>query len=796
MMGIRSRAPQDALLLTACALVAFVDVGAAAAATAPSGILAIAASAAPTIAVSAAPTIAASAAPTFAAPTEESPAALDPIVLVAVATRLERPLDEVVGTVDVIDAADLEARVVRDAADLARYLPGVSVEGTGTRFGDLGFTIRGVGGDRVKVEVDGVPRNDAFAVGAFANATRDFLDPELVRRIEILRGPASTLYGSDALGGVVAISTKDPRDLLGGGGSDGAGPGFDGALRLLHSSIDGSDAISGVAAAGTAERGIVLGVTTAQGHEPDHSAEATVPDDPQDWNRRSLLAKGVWHTDDGDQFTLVWSADDESVQTDVRSLLGRGRFNTTTELTGDDLQTRDSLVAQWLFRGRFGLERGVVRAWDQDTVFDQRTVQVRMGATPRTREERRFLYQQDGNGVSGDFEARFEAFGAPQRLGIGVLAQRIETRERRDGLRYNLSNGTVGNVILGETFPVRDFPLSTTDTIGAWVQDEFVVAERLTVLPGVRFDYSHLDPDPDPIYLADNPSTTPTPLTEQAVSPKLGLQWAASDALDLFVQYAHGFRAPPFEDVNIGLDIALFGYVAIPNPDLESERSEGLELGLRWLAPRNGAELVLYRTDFEDLIESRVNLGVDPISGKTIFQSQNRDAARIQGVEARGHHEWRSATAGAFVLHGALAWSEGEDSNTGAPLNSIDPAELVLGVEWRAPSQRWSVELIGTAVDGKDEVEDPPGVTLFQAPGYGVLDLYLNLTPDGFGSGCRSGGSRDCEPRVVVTLGVQNLTDRAYWRWSSVQGFAATDPVVDLLSAPGRSVTASLRFPF
>jgi hemoglobin/transferrin/lactoferrin receptor protein len=489
----------------------------------------------------------------------------------------------------------------------------------------------------------------------------------------------------------------------------------------------------------------------------------------------------VWETDAGDAFTLAWSEDAETVQTDVRSLLGRGRYNTTTSLTGDDLQTRDGLVAQWRFRGRAGLERGVVRAWDQDTLFDQRTVQVRMLATPRTREERRFVYEQQGDGLSGDFEARFDAFGSPQRLGFGAMLQRVETVERREGTRYNLSNNTVSNTILGENFPVRDFPRSTTDTVGAWAQDEFVVADRLTVLPGLRYDYSHLDPDPDAIYIADNPATTPTPLTEQAVSPKLGLQWAATDDLDLFAQYAHGFRAPPFEDVNIGLDIALFGYRAIPNPDLKSERSQGLELGLRWLAPRSRAELVLYRTDFEDLIESKVNLGVDPISGKTIFQSQNRDQARIQGVEASASHELGLGASGTLALHGALAWSEGEDSTTGAPLNGVDPAELVVGARWRSPAERWSLELIGTAVDGKDEVDDPPGVTLFRTPGYGVLDLYLNLTPN---------------DRVTVTLGLQNLTDRAYWRWSTVRGYAANDPVVDLLSAPGRNLTMSLRFPF
>src|SRR3546814_4642441 len=81
-------------------------------------------------------------------------------------------------------------------------MPGVEVVSEGNRFGTRGFSIRGLEGNRVRIVVDGVPLADAYSIGQFASAGRDLVDLEAVERVEIQRGPASTLYGSDALAGV------------------------------------------------------------------------------------------------------------------------------------------------------------------------------------------------------------------------------------------------------------------------------------------------------------------------------------------------------------------------------------------------------------------------------------------------------------------------------------------------------------------------------------------------------------------------------------------------------------------
>src|SRR5690606_27252800 len=111
----------------------------------------------------------------------------------------------------------MDLHLVRDIKDLFRDEPGLGVGSSAGRFGIGDIRIRGLGGNRVRIQVDGIPVSDAFEIGAFSNANRNFVDLDTLKRVEVVRGPTSALYGSDALGGTVSFVTKDPSDYLGEG---------------------------------------------------------------------------------------------------------------------------------------------------------------------------------------------------------------------------------------------------------------------------------------------------------------------------------------------------------------------------------------------------------------------------------------------------------------------------------------------------------------------------------------------------------------------------------------------------
>src|SRR5512139_3908408 len=147
----------------------------------------------------------------------ESAAPSQELETVTVYARRIVPVAQVAAMVSVIPQETIERTLVTDVKQLVRYEPGLSVRSDPFRFGTDTISVRGIGGNRVAVEVDGVPAAGGFAVGNFADSGRSFVDPAFLQRVEVLRGPASALYGSDAIGGVVAMTTVSPGSVLDAG---------------------------------------------------------------------------------------------------------------------------------------------------------------------------------------------------------------------------------------------------------------------------------------------------------------------------------------------------------------------------------------------------------------------------------------------------------------------------------------------------------------------------------------------------------------------------------------------------
>ena len=698
--------------------------------------------------------------------------------VVVVASRVEQPVGEIAGSVALIERGRIETRLIRDIRDLARYDASLSVNEDASRFGAQGFSIRGLEGNRVAVELDGVPLGDGFSVGSFSRAGRNLVDPELLERVEFLRGPASSLYGSDALAGVVAMRTRDPVDLL----AEGSGDVFVGS-RITHDSRDASTAVSASTATDLGGWQMLLSANQRQEHERDNLPRSGgLQSNPAQGDERFVLAKLVHDDLVPGRLSLGIDAYRAEVETDVRSLVnGPGQYATTTAMQADDRETRGRASLAWS-----GESDGTLfSSWNlmsyvQRSEIEQDTQQDRRGATPTaaaTRRLREFRFDTQQVGLEGLVAGEAQTAALAHRYVLGFDFARTALEESRTGSETNLATGVSSPVILGERLPVRDFPQSTVQELGVYAQDEIGLGERWFLIPALRLDRYRTDADPDAMWLADNPATAVVDSTEHSVTPKLGLRYAASESLGLFAQYARGFRAPPFSDVNIGLNIPAFGYSAIPNPQLRPERSHGFEIGARWSGEQANAEIALYDNRYRDLIESRVNLGRDPQSGLLVFQSQNRDRARIHGIELSGEASLAGFGLDAFSTSWSASWSKGEDTQRNLPLNTIDPARLVLGLARDSGDGRHRVELLGRFAAAKDDLDESRGA-LFATPGYGVFDLFWHF---------------DATDWMRVDAGISNLGDRRYWQWSSVRGFAPDAREVDLATQSGRSFMVSFR---
>jgi hemoglobin/transferrin/lactoferrin receptor protein len=404
-------------------------------------------------------------------------------------------------------------------------------------------------------------------------------------------------------------------------------------------------------------------------------------------------------------------------------------------------------------------------------------------ALPPLAFEREFSYAERVAGGELTLGRELAAGADTHRLLGGVELLELRVTQRRDGVQTNLETGASTGTILGETLPVRDFPISQVRELGVYLQDEWRPGDGdWSIIPALRGDWYRLDPRVDAMYAEDNPSEPPVSVEETSVSPKLGFARRIADGATAYLQYAHGFRAPPFDDVNIGFDLPQFNYRAIPNPDLQSERSDSVELGLRFAGGAVRGSAAVFVGRYEDFIESRVNIGVDPATGATLFQSQNLASAEIAGVEAALEFAlggWRPSLEG-FTASLSGSWADGEDTSTGEPINSIDPPRGILGLRYDAAEGAFGASLEFTVTGAKHGVDESRG-PLFRPGGHEVLDLRLQWRP---------------HPRVTASLGLFNLTDQAYHEWSAVRGLAPDDRLLPLYREPGRNfavtVTATL----
>lgn len=720
---------------------------------------------------------------------------LDRIVVAATLSAAE--VASLPSVVSSIDREQLDRELAFNLRDAVRYEPGVSVRSSFGRFGLGDFRIRGLQGNRVLIETDGINVSDAFSIGSFSSAGRIAMDPSMLKTMEIVRGPGSSLYGSDALGGVVSLRTLDPSDLV------SAEDPLMSALRIGFSGED-SGAFGGFSSAfaGTRWSGLLMG-SWREGEAPrnrgenDSEGSARTRPNPQDTRQGSLLAKLGFAPEAGQQFMLSLEGHEARALTDVLSSRGTsagfGLPVRVLDLDGDDRQTRAriSLEHDWSDIGAGWIDGLRWQLYRQDSETTQLTREQRVsvstgGPINPTLREREFNFDQRVYGLEATAHTVLAAGGWSHRLTWGVDVSRAEIRAKRDGRATNLTTGGVTHVISPDEFPVRDFPVSSVDNAALYLQDEIESADgRWRLIPALRVDRFELDPALDPIFAEDNPGIAPEPVSETSLAPKFGVVRTLGETYSVFGGYSRGFRSPPYSDVNFGFTNLQFGYTAIPNPDLQPETSDGIELGLR----RRNADfwwtLSGYVNRYQDFIESLVSLGVDPQSGLLVFQSQNVSRAQIHGIELQGGFALGSVwpSLDAFELRFAAATAQGKDRDTDRPLSSTDPANAVLGLRWMGARSSAELVLRGAAAHTRAGTVAGNGgeVPAFAAPGYGVLDFLYELEFAG---------------KARLNVGVFNLADRRYWDWSAVPQIAADSAVLDRYSAPGRYVSAQLEVKF
>jgi hemoglobin/transferrin/lactoferrin receptor protein len=521
----------------------------------------------------------------------------------------------------VADGARMAEAPVRILPDALRELPGVQVQQTSAGHGTV--ILRGMVGNQVLLLLDGVRLNNA-TVRDGPNQSLSLIDPERVERVEVVRGPGSVLFGSDALGGVVNVVTRRVPRTAGGSATLAAGSadrGVRGRLagwvpltgRLRASASVAGDAVRDLEAGGPIGRQEGTSYRSA-------SAQARAEYDAGSCENLALGVQGTTLNGVSRYDRLVTfrapnpGADAEFSFTPQTHVLVTANYDARD--CGGALRGRGATIGiQSQREGR--LQRGQsatggtvtpapTREYQRD---DVRTFVLAVHAEPA-------LPPGTSLRTGADlYDDRVSAWGYSEDLATG--ARTPSTRQSGPG-----------------TVPAGRFPDGAhARYAGAYAHGARLLGPRLRALGGARFDVARVRLRAGDDFGGD------VDQTNTALSAHAGLTWFAARDVSLSAHAGQGFRAPNIYDFATVTRVP--GGVVIPSTSLGPERSVTWELSASLSRPTTRVTIAGYVTRLSDAIDriSGEYQGDTLFGGRRVFRAVNLASATLSGTELSASFE-------------------------------------------------------------------------------------------------------------------------------------------------------------
>jgi outer membrane cobalamin receptor len=615
--------------------------------------------------------------------------------VVVSAAQVDVPLSQAASSVTIITGAELRARQFANIVDALREVPGLAVARSGSVGALTSVFPRGGESDYSLVLIDDVPVNAFGGAFDFSHLSADDID-----RIEIVRGPQSALFGSNAIGSVVRVITRNGGPLRAGVTVEGGS--FD-TSRIAASSSGSTNGWFWGAGIERFDTNNFNGEQTATG-------EVVVNDD---YTRTETGGSGGWSRPDG-----LGIRGEVRFERDDRGLPGPFGSNPVGAYGGIDAVSREK-DDRWL-------------SSISGTIPSGRRVQTHASWT--------------FDSLDGDFASPFgPSTSTSRRWGLRAQSD-AHVREGLDvsaGLEF-LREQATSTFITDDTF--SSIPVKR-HAIGYFGEARWSAIDRLFVTGGLRVDDFTRDAlagvsdpfSPRPDFAADH---------EVSTNPRLAVAWYAgansSNATKLRASAATGIRPPD-----------AFEIAFTDNPSLKPERSRSFDAGVD--QPLAGGRVLVQATYFHNTYDDLI-VAVGPFDGSSRYRTDNISNARAQGLELGStlHGGTRGTDLQAHIAYTFLDTEIlAVDSASGAP-PPFTPGDPLL----RRPRHQWSLDLI--AVHGPVtgwirgggrghflDVEPTLGTFggLFDAAGYAVWNM---------------GGSWIFKRRLELFARIENLFDRSY----------------------------------
>jgi len=672
-------------------------------------------------------------------------------VVVTAATRTPTPLSRVPASVSVVTQDDFEETQATTVSQVMKKLPNVEFGG-GPRVNGEIPAIRGVYGPSITLLVDGARQNDSTSPGLKSPL---FIEPYFLRQAEVLRGPASSLYGPGGNGGIMSFTTLSARDLL------ETGQGIGGGVKAGYGSADKSTRLN---ARLYGANDILDGLVAIGAHNWNKIRQGGGSYlDPNDGEADTGLVKLGLEPVAGARIELshqFYKSDNYQVNNPQATVYRTG----TTELDKPVRQMAHVDQKNTVLKGSFGKVDGAPAI---AATFYKTSLQVENDPS----RDLRTTPPNIGQPIAGYTSTKTDTDGISVQ-GTHILEGTAIARHRLSaGIDYFKDKQTAkdGTSI---SYATRD---GERKVAGAFIQDEMLFGQGWSVIPSVRSDrYEASVADGS---LADNSASR--------ISPKVSVAWRDDAGLMLYGNLGEGFRAPTIVELYQNMNPSTSGVAArfflsnfYPNAALQPEIDRTLEFGAnldRKSIISSGdtlkARFALFKSRVTDLIYNSLyyvggtkywianpipatdasnKLQCDNTGLKCNWQFVNVPNAERNGLEVQGTYnvdKWQ--------LNAAYSRVRIENRGNGDNLFS-PPDKLVLQVRRALPVQNMTVLWNTTGV----AAQDYDSTVRRRRPGYATHDLFVSWMPSAW--------------KVRLDAGITNLFDRRYSAYQSQNAYAYT----------------------
>ena len=708
-------------------------------------------------------------------------------------TKSPREIKNVPSAVNVIDKKTIDSQGIKDLKSLFKYDPAVEIKsktnsGYTSTYGQGNVNIRGMESNRVLMMRDNVnlPKRYEFSSSL---GRADYIDLNALKSVEILKGPASTLYGSDALGGVITYRSLYPEDLLNANQTfkieipanyDGSDNNVQGAIRVAVREEDSG--LEGV---------VVLSKST--GEELNAKADEKYINDNEN-SKQSIYTNIVKNINEYTRLNLIY----ENVDKESETISKKDNLSSTYSAV-----TEEKDITRWMANLGYEYDNSdsnqffnyaKINLFIQDANFsDDSTVDYATSMnrysgrmTPGYRNINDNELEDEKKGINIQLRSEITSGGMTNKLTYGVdYSDTFNSKSNKD---IETKSGTT------TTNSIKHTPDSDTAEYGIYVQNEMTWEnyENFEVIAGLRYDHYSLSSTNDADYknTMDGRGKTDAPanIDDSSLTPHLSLLYKLTPELTAYGKYSKAFRAPTYAEVNNAHGNIFHGYYVLNNPDLKSETSDNYEVGIKGDYPKLAFSLVSFISKIDDKIDGYKSIttpgaGNDciAITGRPCdaLQHQNLDEAEIWGLEWTSEYNFNENKEG-FSIIGSVAYTYGDDTSTSEDkaLLSINPFKAILGLKYTAKDNKWTSELLNTYVGTArtpEEYDDNPHSS------YSVVDFNNNF---------------NVNERLGLDFGIYNLFDKKYYNYSTVRTQDASDTNIERFAEAGRHIKAGFNFVF